>query len=68
MVLVLKLKHQGGNIMKDLTTIQPQTKLKSILDATPGELAEIDAYQNHNRGFIDEEDERLENIVWEDED
>jgi hypothetical protein len=45
--------------MKNLTYIQPQSKQGEL---TPGELAEIDAYQDRNRGFIDNEDEDLENI------
>jgi hypothetical protein len=46
--------------MKNLT-IPPQSKPKSILDMTPGELAEIDACQDHNRGFKDDGEEDLEN-------
>lgn len=53
--------------MKNLLELQPQTQPKSIADYTPFELSQIDAYQNRNRGFIDEQDEDLENISWEDE-
>lgn len=53
--------------MKNLTNIQPQTQPNSIADYTPGEMAEIEQYQNKNRGFRDESDEDLENFFdWED--
>lgn len=44
----------------DNLNIQQQTKPKSILDMTPFELSQIDAYQNSNRGF--EDDERFEDM------
>lgn len=43
-----------------------QGEPKSILDLTPYELAQIDASQNRNRGFVDDEDEYLESwFNWE---
>lgn len=49
-------------------TIPHQAKPKSIMDLTPFEIATIEAFQNRNRGFIDETDEDLENdfMNWED--
>lgn len=41
-----------------------QSEPKSILEMTPYELAIIDQHQNANRGFIDDEDEDLENFFY----
>lgn len=52
--------------MRDLLTTPKQTQPKSITDLTPFELSEIEAYQNHNRGFRDDTDEDLEmDFGWE---
>lgn len=39
--------------MKNPNTIPPQQAAKSIFDLTPFEMAEIEAYQQRNRGFDD---------------
>lgn len=47
------------NKMKDPTTLSPNelgnSKPKTLADMTPFELAEMDNYQRHNRGFDDDD-------------
>lgn len=53
--------------MKKEIKLPTQSESKSVLDVTPFELSQIDDFQNHNRGFIDNEDEYLESwFNWED--
>jgi len=39
------------------TTIPAQTRPKTISDYTPFEMAEIEAFQSRNRGFMEEDRE-----------
>lgn len=45
-----------------------QSKPKSVLDMTPYELAKIEKFQNHNKGFRDWDYEYLENGIGHDSD
>ena len=39
-------------------------KTKRVAELTPWELSEVEAFQNRNRAFQDEEAEPLENNYW----
>jgi len=58
--------------MKQLTELKPtertQTRAKSVLEFTPFELAEIDAYQNRNRGWEEDDHREIDSFGLEYED